>query len=63
MNGTRVHQNYNDMIDDVYERERNSIDNNLMKLDHLIQSDPELFAMSFKRSLQSHISERKRLEA
>ncbi|TNV85492.1 hypothetical protein FGO68_gene9739 [Halteria grandinella] len=54
------HSNYNDMIDEVFERERKDLHVNLKKLDAVIRQDPKLFEMSFKRSLLSHIVERKR---
>ena len=34
----------------------------MRKLEGLIRTEPEAFSHSFKRSLQSHINERKRME-
>lgn len=58
--GNQLHSNYNDMIDEVFGRERLEVRANLRKLDLVIKQDPRLFEMSFKRSLLNHINERKR---
>ena len=54
--------NFNDIIDERYEKERRSVKRNLLKLDHLIKAEPKVFEFSFKRSLINHIKERKRRE-
>ncbi len=54
--------NFNDIIDERYEKERRSVKRNLLKLDHLIKAEPKVFEFSFKRSLVNHIKERKRRE-
>lgn len=55
--GTEKYSNYNDMIDEVYMRERGKVVINLRQLEHLIKTKPELFELSFKRSLLNHIKE------
>jgi CO dehydrogenase nickel-insertion accessory protein CooC1 len=54
--------NFNDIIDERYEKERKEVKKNLNKLDHVIRAEPKVFEFSFKRSLVNHIKERKKRE-
>jgi hypothetical protein len=49
--GVQKHFNYNDMIDEVYDKERDATYINLGKLDHAIRTESDSFSHSFKRSL------------
>jgi hypothetical protein len=59
--GTQKHTNYNDMIDEVYYKERSQTRINLKELLPIIKDNPHLFEISFKRSLLNHLNERKRI--
>ena len=50
------------MIDEAYEKQRKMVQINLKRLEPLLKTEPESFELSFKRSLQNHIKERKKIE-